>query len=831
MKGRKLGKKISLTTLILALSVPFLSGCDENGNFDFNAILSWLEDVGNAHNSAISEIGSGAGDLIDDASSGYNSAISDIGHGAGEWIDETGRHITAFVDGPLASFLNDVQEGAHKVNDDVTKFLVDSYQTISTSVCDIYERVKDGVITFYNGIVDNLTVKEAIRSTADYALNADDNETLMYAIIDTQLSDDYDVFPAYVYHPRTHEVIDGIGFTDNSEQYVSEDGVGYYASGFISGYNEAPLSEEDIQNGIEIIRPDDNSDLRYVYCYEVKPFQSHFVANDRYVLFGIDENHSLRFEERSKGTYESQDDYGGLYDYDNKTWLVGNSNDFISVDGNLMASQSLGAGDVVQALFTQTNQGGYSFTVDNVLNGASNAIYSVQTTLRDAKASSFLGNNIEDLSEALNNIQGSDVIDTSKEAFTLHSVPETIGDVNVTKLAKVLAIVSTVLSFAGILVCRCLEKVNPVFAVLKGAFAAIQGCAIDLLVQTLLEKKSINEVNWGRLIFSSLSSVLIVYTSSIMGRALTKSISKSAIAFGFQNKATLDTMQVFGETFIATLMFGGLSQVAIAAKNGITGGVKSLVSKKGQSTVKVAGKQLAKASSEFASAMSQALAGQAELELDDDEAPEEEKAMWAYYEKTIRQMPSDDNKNLMKVDGFGNAVYKDDGSVRENIVNGKEVYVRARPGHSQEISAILAQEGLESEESFAYFNGRFMVFAKPIGAVDIGSGYVGETARSAVLTKADETLAAAWKEEPSSMPSVAASYLEEKGLESTQLTAEVVASFRQEKSLTWHEVSDQSLQLVNQNLHRLLSFSGGATFSRILIASNNGQSLLGSASV
>ena len=205
-----------------------------------------------------------------------------------------------------------------------------------------------------------------------------------------------------------------------------------------------------------------------------------------------------------------------------------------------------------------------SFSVDNVVNCISNAAYLVKCKLQELTSGTLFGAKINEISKAVGDVKASDVVTIDNDGFTFKDIPESFTvapnvKVSATDVAKTLVIITTVESFIGILVFACLQKINPAFAILTTVFASGMGCSLDLIAQLYSEGKTIQEVNWCRLIIKSIAGAISIHTH-LLADALVDAIAESTIAFITGGQSIQDAMKTFSYAFVSSLLIVGIIQ-------------------------------------------------------------------------------------------------------------------------------------------------------------------------------------------------------------------------------------------------------------------------------
>ena len=153
-----------------------------------------------------------------------------------------------------------------------------------------------------------------------------DTELFVYGLIVNELGLYYDVYSALVRLSSGVEVY-GIGFTDYSEAFKTEDGEKtYFCSGFISFVGEAPIPASEYEAGLEIVRYDEpDEDYGFAYTFSTEAFTHHCVVFGNYVTYGVSVDSTVFFTEQAydrESIRKSFDEsLGTLYSYDEERVL------------------------------------------------------------------------------------------------------------------------------------------------------------------------------------------------------------------------------------------------------------------------------------------------------------------------------------------------------------------------------------------------------------------------------------------------------------------------------------------------------------------------------
>ena len=112
----------------------------------------------------------------------------------------------------------------------------------------------------------------------------------------SQYSLAYDTFDAAIVLEDGSE-ISGIGYTDYSVYFESEDGlIGYFSAGFIADFGyEIPRIETEESFVIDNLDFSDEQ-VCFVYDFETVPFMEHCIKDGQYLKYGVNEQGAITYE-------------------------------------------------------------------------------------------------------------------------------------------------------------------------------------------------------------------------------------------------------------------------------------------------------------------------------------------------------------------------------------------------------------------------------------------------------------------------------------------------------------------------------------------------------
>ena len=787
---------------------------------------------------------SACSEWLDDRVSDGKQYISVIQDKGGEIISIVGDKVDSFVDvagDKMTDIWDNIQDGAKTGMNSVSEWFhstVDStvrvYNDISRNVKsftdttvnkagEFYTSAKDGVISFYNKTTKPITITEQPSITADAYKYVGDNETLVYSLISTELSKKYQVFNASVIDPSTGKRIEGYAYTDKSEAIQEEDNPEniYYSAGFVGAVEEDQLNIIDEDVPLEITRADLSEDeTKYFRGFSVNPFRSHFIANNKYVIFGIGEDGNMIFDEYLNYSYNYDNELGGLYNFDTKKWVRGTSNQYLNTSG-LVSDSFLNSGDISSAVIQEFGSFKFSLTPDEIINCISNVATTVKekiTEIMDKLSSdTFLGFTKEELFKDIDTVNASEIVDVEADSIDLQSTEDLDPENEPSDLVKGLIIAGVAVAFIATIVVAlfCSQ-----YKALIGIFGAILGAAIELMVQTVFEKTSFADINWLKIGLAALAGFISAFCGPI-GDAVVSGLTSGIFTFmdgGSLLESAISFIKAFVIALIVVGIFKVLGKIAHKVAPKLCEKFSSFVANhqvtffKGSKFISVGAVDDVARGTLGSRAIGKA-ANSASDSADDVKS--------AIRAKQIDAMVADKNTNFGKVDSFGNPVTKSDlrkaGSATCDIV--------LKDTASDSLKEACDAFGVKPGETVCKsIDGSSTTFNSKLVPTefDMPEGVIGKgKTRGPTMTQARNTLAEIYNNDPASIPTQFKSYFDANDILEGEVTGRQIQDAMSSLGYTFHESSLTHIQVVPTEVHAALSHAGGHSFGKLTAALGN----------
>lgn len=772
--------KSLIATLSLAVAIPCLNGCsDEFWEETKSNVSDWWGDVSD-----------GAEDAWNKTSEFVKDTITTIQEGSQDTIET----ISDWFQGAADDTVRITKDVTTKVKD----FTVTSYNTVSDFVTDC----KDGVVEFYNSQVKRLRIEEAGHYSDDLTAEyLDDVETFVYAQLFTELSKGGKPFVAKVFNPATNSDVVGIAvdIDDNQdktedpfpEYYEDDKGNLYSYVVFIAEPESEPFNENDLATGLEVLNCFDSDDtVNYIYGKQLVDYESHFIRNDTYVVYGVN-NGRIYFTEYENKASEYKEDIGGLYDYDEKTWvnpgLFGEENAHISTDGNLLVGD-LEPSKWAAACYNKLSSFHFSLSLEHISNLIGNVATFINEFLASIEESTILGYRTTDVITAITGSKESAVLDFANNQFNISPIPEN-PNATVSTAAKTLLIVGTVILLLFSIFASLFMKAYPWISIIASTLASMM---LYITLEIVVEQKNFTQLNWTKIIIVGITATLIPLVGGKFARATVLAIQATLFSI-MDNNTLLRSGLTFASIFVLTLLFETIFEKIGVAINDKFPQINEFI----DSHQIVFHKTNSINGSEFNTNVEKTL-----------------------FDKQVKQIVSDNNHNFIKVDKDGNILTKAD--IRKNGIRTYDI--KLNPDADADVIEQFANTNIKpGDEVINMINGE--PFAKfSVLDLKLPAGNIG-VSRSKTFALSDQMAAEKWTANNNLIPNDFKEFLVSNGVSLDRISASDIKMARSALGYTWHEVNGTDIQLVPTALHKLISHMGGFATQKLLIASNNMQLL------
>ena len=380
-------------------------------------------------------------------------------------------------------------------------------------------------------------------------------EIFVYQELFRQYSLIYDTFHAAITLEDGTEIT-GIGFTDYSAYYESDDGtVGYFPAGFIADYGYAIPSIED-DKGLVIENLDFSDEkCQFVYDFQTTPFMEHCVKDGQYLKYGVDEHGAITYEASKYERGVCDESLGALFSYDTNRFVFNpNVGNYVRING-----VSLFEHIDYDAVETQINQiiaeQNVNFSHQEVVSSVHIAHEAIVSYLLSLQEETFLGYSVSDLVDCASQLDPMQCIRITPEGFIIIDIidetPKTADE-----LTKWLVGAGCLILVAGSI---ALEVFVPAATPLSGA---IMGAAVDVFMQVVIENKSLENVQWGKVAVAAASGAMMAWICPLAASSVTTAVTKSV------GSELIGKMAGYGILTFSNSMVTGVTNLAFSAIDG-----------------------------------------------------------------------------------------------------------------------------------------------------------------------------------------------------------------------------------------------------------------------
>ena len=356
-------------------------------------------------------------------------------------------------------------------------------------------------------------------------LDLTEDEMFLYSMIMIDLfSLGQVVFPAVATLPNNNRVL-GFGYSDFENTYNSNNNTNqniYLGSGFVALLRQPKISNSDIENGVYLELAYEKSNLMskeelskseevgYIISYFESYGPCHYIANGKYVTYSLDK-WVIEYDivDAEQAVYQEKN--GALYDYDLGRYVydpeLGKEADIKATSLNTMLDPAIAKGEYEKYIADQTANG---FTVDTL-----NFVYISYTALEAYQQSeqdeSLLGIDVQefyDLEKTLGNNEYY-TVDAEGNLTKLEFPHEEEDKASwLDRLAG--AVVAIGMIIVGVIIVAAVSVVSCGAATTAAPYimGAFIGAGMEVFMQTVVQGKKLDQVNWMRVGVAAVSGVL-----------------------------------------------------------------------------------------------------------------------------------------------------------------------------------------------------------------------------------------------------------------------------------------------------------------------------------
>ena len=356
-------------------------------------------------------------------------------------------------------------------------------------------------------------------------LDLTEDELFMYLLITTDLlALEYTVFPAVATLPNGERIL-GFAYTDYKDIYDYSDKSGrvlYIDTGFVALPRQTVITADDVEDGVYLEEREDESRLlksedlseeaisRYIVTYTEEYESCHYIANGKYVTYSVGE-WGVEYTAVSVEDAEINEKYGKLYDYDIGRLVfdpdLGKEADIKATSLNTMLDPALAKGEYEKYIADQTANG---FTVDT-LNFVYISYSALEAYQQSEQDESLLGIDVQefyDLEKTLGNNEYY-TVDAEGNLTKLEFPHEEEDKASwLDRLAG--AVVAIGMICVGVIIVAAVSAVSCGAATTAAPYimGAFIGAGMEVFMQTVVQGKKLDQVNWLRVGVAAVSGVL-----------------------------------------------------------------------------------------------------------------------------------------------------------------------------------------------------------------------------------------------------------------------------------------------------------------------------------
>lgn len=377
----------------------------------------------------------------------------------------------------------------------------------------------------------------------------------VYEKLFEEYSQVYDTFNATV-KLSDGTIVYGIGYSDFSCYFETIEGdKGFFPAGFLISEGDLFISEEEINNGLEITNLDfDSDDFGFVLAYDTESYYEHCVVDGKYVKYGIDDNGVISHTETVFSKEVCDTSLGPLYSYDENKYLydpdVGN---FINLTGQSLA-ETLDYDAIEQEINKILDEQDEAFATVDLETTVDFAQKAVVSYLLSMQEETFLGCDVKEL------VKEAESLDPM-ECFRITPSGNIIIDVRYSpqgneQVAKWIVGMGCGIAVAGSI---AVQAFVPAATPVTGA---ICGAAIEVFMQVVVENNATSEIEWDKVAVASLSGAIMAWICPMGAATFAKNVSAST------GNALLGELAGYGVLTLSNSITAGATNAALAMLDG-----------------------------------------------------------------------------------------------------------------------------------------------------------------------------------------------------------------------------------------------------------------------
>ena len=453
---------------------------------------------------------------------------------------------------------------------------------ISEIVTDIIESIqKESEKQTEGGLSggDN-TQAEIVELNKDYFLSLLETYPMEYfaeELLINEISLSYDIFPAAI-SLSDDEVYEGYAFLDYSEVYsTTETGEVYFLAGFIP-YFDADLDLSTLPNDItEIIADESVEGYKYVYSYSCGNMDRHFVADDKYVKYGVDDSGKMYYEEEPYVKGQCDESRGALYSYDTEKYVYDpNVGEYTTITA-YSVSELLDYDEIEKEMNELLKNQDFKYVSTELKSEIYTSHDAMINYLQSLEEETFMGHSVKEIIEIAKTIDPMSCIEYTPDGYAFVNVADAPPQEAGTFTRWMTGIT------CGIVVIASLA--SQAFGVPAGVSGAIIGASTEIFFQVVVDNKAFAEVDYRKVAVSAVTGAISAYAPFVLDAFIGG--AENAIFEYIDGGSIKDISLSFVDGALCGLAIGALVQTAAKKAPQI---LKKLASKLPDGVVDVARK-------------------------------------------------------------------------------------------------------------------------------------------------------------------------------------------------------------------------------------------------
>ena len=663
-----------------------------------------------------------------------------------------------------------------------------------------------------------------------------DIDTFVYGLMKSEYELIYDVFNARIDLSDGTSVY-GLGYSDYTGVFETDDGKTYFPAGFISLIGEPSIPQSEQEEGLTIVNLDAEDECGFVLAYDIEPYYEHCVIWDQYLRYGINDQGAITYETKDYVKGECDENLGALYSYDERRYVFDpDVGEYKYISGESLYTE-IDYNELEKEVNRILEEQDINFADVDVETSIHIAQEAVNTFLLSRQEEAFMGYKVEDLIAASAELDPRECIQITDEGMIIIDASRPTED-SPSAVTKWITGVAVGIAIVG---CFALDVFCPALLPLSGA---ISSAAIEVFMEVVVSNHNISNINWAKVGVSAVSGAILAWCCPMLAasaaggvvKVLGKTLSETAVMTlgkitGY-SVLTLSNALVSGMTGAAfsAIDGGSAAEVFDAFKMGaliggaLTIGVSAVVAGAGAIGGKIVtnikpnewmqkavekGSELKKHQIHFSKNVEKVLVPKSIHQATEAAMMEIRIELCGgdtILANKITQLPSDNNVNFVLKDTDGNVIKKNDLLTKKG-----EGVLTLSDKCDPQIAKEWADKGIK-EIKITNGDPQFAPFSEYTFRPEAGI----TSNRNTNMSEFRKELANKWTENNDLIPKMIKDELIKRDIPLDNFSGEELQEILSYLKLTFHEGTDGNVYLISRALHESISHYGGVALAKAL---------------